>query len=441
MNFKLLYIPIGVPTFELVSAKKLFDESVELLKSLCDNVIAPDDMLLSVDDMVDFISGNDADLVVIQNSTFANSAYTEEIIKRFNCPILLWTLREPVIDGGRLRLNSLTGAFSAGNKMKMNGVRFAYTFGAPSEVKDEIATVISSAKCYKALYNLHLAQIGETPQGFDFGEGDADELAKNFGIKYSFINAEELMANAEKVTDAEAVPYLEKAKSRMVGLDDNDEHTMAFAKLYKAYTDYVGENGVGAIASRCWPDFFTKYGTPVCSVLAMLGDDNIPSSCEADVLGSVSMFIGQNLSGSPTFFGDPVSLDETENTLTFWHCGTAACSLAREDTGAEVGVHCNRKIGPTLEFGCKPYDRATILRVGRKSNGDIRIFVATGEALDKPKQFFGTSVVVKTDNDVKSLVTSLVTDGWEPHYAVAYGDYVAEIKALANMLGIEVVEY
>lgn len=439
MDFKILYIPIGVPTFELVSAKKLFDESVSLLKSICPDTIAPDDMLLSVDDMVDFIADKNADMVIIQNSTFANSAYAEKIIECFTCPILLWTLREPVIDGGRLRLNSLTGAFSAGNKMMMNGVHFAYTFGAPAEVEAEVKSAVNAAKCFKALSTLHLCQIGETPQGFDFGEGDADELMSNLGIKYSFVKAEELMHNAENVSDADAQPYLEKAKSRMVGLDDNDEHTLAFAKLYKAYADYVGDNSVGAIASRCWPDFFTKYGTPVCAVLAMLGDDNIPASCEADVLGAVSMFIGQKLTGAPTFFGDPVSLDEGENTLTFWHCGTAACSLAREDTGAEVGVHCNRKIGPTLEFGCKPSDRVTIFRVGRTNDG-LRFFVSSGQALDKPKQFFGTSVVVQTDSDVKSLVTSLVTDGWEPHYAVAYGDCVAEIKLLANYFGIEVVE-
>lgn len=439
---KLLYIPIGVPTFELVSAKKLFFESVDTLARIADEIIVPDDMLLSVDDMVEYIEEvvDEADMAVIQNSTFANSAYTEKIIEKLHCPILLWTLREPVIDGGRLRLNSLTGAFSAGNKMKMNGVPFSYCFGAPSEVRAEIEAFYNAGKCYKALNNLHLCQIGETPQGFDFGEGDEAELAKNFGIKYSFVKAEELMDSARAVSDDEAMPYLEKAKSRMVGLDDNDEHTMAFAKLYKAYCDYINENEISAIASRCWPDFFTNYGTPVCSVLGMLNDDGIPASCESDVLGSVSMFIGQNITGAPTFFGDPVSLDENENTLTFWHCGTAACSLAREDTGAQVGVHCNRKIGPTLEFGCKPCKDVTIFRVGRTTTG-VRMFVAKGEALDKPKQFFGTSVVVKTQSAVKSMVEQMVVDGWEPHYAVIYGDCVAEIKALANMQGIEVVEY
>lgn len=114
-------------------------------------------------------------------------------------------------------------------------------------------------------------------------------------------------------------------------------------------------------------------------------------ACEADTYGALSMFIGMRLSKKSVFFGDPVSLDENENTVTFWHCGTAACSLARKDTGACVGVHCNRKIGPTMEFGCMPCGRVTVFRVGKKPDGSFRFFVASGSALDKPKQFYGTS--------------------------------------------------
>lgn len=82
-------------------------------------------------------------------------------------------------------------------------------------------------------------------------------------------------------------------------------------------------------------------------------------------------------------------------------CGTAACSLAREDTGARADVHCNRKIGPTLDFGCKPEKQVTIFRIGKDGEGNFRFFIAKGEALDKPKQFNRTSVVVKTKTDAK----------------------------------------
>ena len=214
-----------------------------------------------------------------------------------------------------------------------------------------------------------------------------------------------------------------------------------FAKLYKAYAEFVKDNNVGALSSRCWPDCFTVYGTPVCAVLAILNDLDVPASCEADTYGVLSMYMGQFLTNRPTFFGDPVSMDREENTVTFWHCGTAACSLAREDTGARAGVHCNRKIGPTLEFGCKAEPRVTIFRIGKKADGTFRLFLSTGEALDRPKQFLGTSIVVRTDNCAKALVENSVKNGWEPHFVVAMGDIAAEMKVLANMLRLEVEEF
>lgn len=61
-----------------------------------------------------------------------------------------------------------------------------------------------------------------------------------------------------------------------------------------------------------------------------------------------------------------------------------------------MGVHPNRKIGPVMDFGCEACEHVTIFRVGRKPDGSFRFFIAEGSALDKPKQFNGTSVVVKT---------------------------------------------
>ena len=211
--------------------------------------------------------------------------------------------------------------------------------------------------------------------------------------------------------------------------------------MYKAYSEYVRENGIDALASRCWPDYFTEYGTPVCAVLSMLNDDGTAAACEADVYGALSMWTGMKLSSSPVFFGDPVSLNEEENTLTFRHCGTAACTLARKDTGAVVGVHPNRKIGPALDFGCEAFPEATVFRIGREPDGSYRFFILEGEALDKPKQFTGTSIVIKTTAPVREAVENSVLDGFEPHFAVMKGHHAETLKALAKMFGFKVFVY
>ena len=445
-QFQIAYIPVGVPTFHLESAEKEFKDSIALLSSLCENVKVPSEMLLSLDKLSAFLDEIDPDLIVLQNITFANAAYASEVMHRFSSvPILLWTLREPAIDGGRLRLNSLTGAYSAAGVIRsFREEPLEYIYGAPTEekVKSFINKVVRAASLKYDMRSLKLSCVGHTPQGFGFGRALDMEMLETFGVHLESIEARELIDKAKSYTDEECQAFLEDADKRMVGLDKTpSKNAKDFARLYRAYKDYVTENNIGALASRCWPDFFTSFGTPVCAVLGILNDLGIAASCETDAYGALSMYLGMKLTELPTFFGDPVSLDEKENTISFWHCGTAACSLAREDTGAVVGEHCNRHIGPTLEFGCKPSKKATIFRIGRDSEGKFRFLICTGEILDKPKQFLGTSLVVKTDKNAEEIIYSTVKNGWEPHYVVIYDDVSEELEILSHFLNLEVVKY
>lgn len=444
-KIQVAYIPVGAPTFHLESAQAEFEKSIELIKSLTEDGIYPDKMLLTIPDLETFLKEINPTLIILQNITFANAAFASEVLKRFSCPVLLWTLREPVIDGGRLRLNSLTGAYSAANTLHAFGnSRFEYVFGAPEEeeVKEKLAATIAASALKFKMRNMKLAAVGHTPQGFGFGRALDSELLQKFGITLESIEARELIDRAKTYTEEECANYLENAKEKTVGMEAIPEkNVLDFARLYKAYDDYVKENKINALSSRCWPDFFTAFGTPVCSVLAMLNDNGIAASCEADVYGALSMYIGMELTGKPVFFGDPVSLEEKESTITFWHCGTAACSLACKKTGAVIGIHPNRKIGPAMDFGCKACKEVTVFRVGRKPDGSFRFFILSGEALEKPKQFTGTSIVVQTKSPAKEIVNQSVKEGWEPHFVVIYGEVSKELEILGNMLDLEVCKY
>ncbi len=443
--FTPVYDTVGVHTNHMPSADEAFAKSCALLKNIDPNFVCPNDKLLSVDALRDYLEPLQPDLIVFQNLTFANAAYMSEVLRRFDCPVVLWTLREPVIDGGRLRLNSLTGAYSAANALRAFDDRpFVYVFGAPDEqaVLNDLLNDVRAAKLIHGMKHLRMAAVGHTPQGFGFGRALDAELMNVFGVELEAIEARELIERAKAVSETDCAACLEKTAACTCGFENTPERNRVdHAKLYKAYRDYVDEHHIGALASRCWPDFFTAYGTPVCTVLSMLNDEGVPAACEADVYGALSMWIGQKLSAQPVFFGDPVSLDEAENTLTFWHCGAAACSLARQDTGAVVGVHPNRKIGTAMDFGCEAYPSATIFRIGREPDGTFRFLIAEGEALDKPKQFIGTSIVVKTDAPVKELVTDSVRAGFEPHFAVIRGRHSEALEDLAEFMGMEVYRY
>ena len=82
MSFQVAYIPIGVGTFHLESAQNEFEKSIQLLKSLTEDGVYPDKMLLTLDDLNEFLDGIHPDLIVLQNITFANAAYACEVLKR-----------------------------------------------------------------------------------------------------------------------------------------------------------------------------------------------------------------------------------------------------------------------------------------------------------------------------------------------------------------------
>ncbi len=434
-----IFVPVGVPTYHLESAKEAFDKSVLTLKSVDCDIIVPDGVLLDLGSLESFLSSKDPDLVIFQNITFANAAYIASVLRRFDCPVLLWNRTEPQGEKpGRLKLNSLTGAFSAANCMYMAERNFEYVYGEDEEALEKIKATISAVKAKEALKKLNLLQVGHTPQGFGFGRALDSELLK-LGVNLISIEARELINLAKGYDESEVLPYIKDAKGRVRGLDKIDKKNVVdFARLYKAYFEYVTKNDIGALSSRCWPDFFTDFGTPNCAVLSILNDRGIASSCEADTLGALSMYLASFFTNAPAFFGDPVALDEENNALTFWHCGMGACSLAREDAGAVCGVHCNRKIGPTLEFGVRAQKEVTVFRLGRKQNGELRMLIATGEAPDVPQQYFGTSMVVVLD-DAKSFVQKAVESGFEPHYAVATRDIEKELVVLCKLLGLEVI--
>lgn len=79
--------------------------------------------------------------------------------------------------------------------------------------------------------------------------------------------------------------------------------------------------------------------------------------------------------------------------------------------------------------------------MAKKADGTFRFFIAKGKSLDRFKQFSGTTIVIETENNVRDIIEKSVKNGWEPHYAVAMTDISKELQALADMLGIEVVNF
>ncbi|MGQ9557207.1 MAG: L-fucose/L-arabinose isomerase family protein [Desulfurispora sp.] len=443
MSLQIAYLPLGRVTFHQPSAESIFQQSVQVLQELFPEINISPGLLTSPEMVEDYLRRlPPQDLVIYQCTTFVGGEFAATVTRLASCPVLVWAVDEPVIDGGRLRLNSLTGAFAAGNSLTAQGRPYLFVSGAPTEqrVRRKLQELLAVLRTRAALRQLVAGVVGSFPPGFAFGDLDESLLAGQLGVRVVRVEAAALMERARGYQPDEVAQARQRLLAAVANPQQVEEpYLEKYARLMQAYQDFVRENKIGALASRCWPDFFVQYGVPVCAVLSLLTDSGVPAACEADLGGALSMFTGSQLAGGPAYLGDPVALEEEHNSLIFWHCGAGACSLARPQPGARLGVHPNRQIGPTMEFGLKP-GRVTVLRLGKK-DGRLRLFALGGEALDTPQKFLGTSVAVQLDGQARALVERVVADGWEPHFALVYGDIRAELKLLGRLLGIAMVDY
>ena len=168
----------------------------------------------------------------------------------------------------------------------------------------------------------------------------------------------------------------------------------------------------------------------------MMAAKSTPCSCEADVFGTVSTLMLQAAAQEPVWMADLVDVDET--TAVFWHCGLAPLSMCDPEATPEATIHTNRKMPLLHQFPLKP-GRITIMRISQARN-DPKMTLAGAEVQRAPMAFTGTSGVVVFDKPTQDVADTIVREGLEHHYAIAYGEHRPALRAVAERIGLPVLE-
>ncbi|MED4074132.1 sulfoquinovose isomerase [Priestia endophytica] len=443
-NTTVLYIPIGRKTFDIETAEMYRNKSIHWLKESCSKVVAPEQIITSVEELQNFldsIKGIEIDSILYQSVTFADGEFMVKILEYFTQPVIVWSVREPSV-GGRLRLNSLTGGNSTSNVLRNQQHPFAFVFGNPDEkaLQERLLKQISVMRVLKALNELKIGVVGEYPPGFFFSQANEDELKEVLGVTLHKLDLQEAFKECVKIPQQEWIGEVERAEKQVIGLNRNDETVTKFAQFSTYIKRHIQREELDSLAMRCWPDFFNDLGAAPCSTLSQFTEDGIVTSCESDIHGSISMFILRELAdGNAPYLGDLVHVDEEKNSVVFWHCGAGAYSLANPSTGATAGVHPNRKMGLAMDFGLKAGE-VTIFRVSHTPDG-YRLLVMKGNALDVEQPFTGTSMEVELTTDVTDTLYDLMHAGYEPHFALVYGDVTQHLIELGRLLNLETKVY
>src|SRR5699024_2339767 len=199
-------------------------------------------------------------------------------------------------------------------------------------------------------------------------------------------------------------------------------------------------------AIQCWTSVQENFGCNVCTSMSMMSENMLPSACEVDVTGTLTMYAMQLASDSPSALVDwNNNYADDEEKCVLFHCGNWAKSFLPDVTistapilGNDVGEE--NTVG-ALE-GRTPASELTFGRLSTDDNkGTIKAYFGEGKLTDDPLNTFGTRAVASIPH-LQDLMHFVCKNGFE-HHVVMNASITADIleEAVSNYLGWEVYKH
>ncbi len=464
-------VAIARPTFDVALAQTVADTALAQIERAGLHVVGSGATLIMDADGAAHVQRDlrDArcDLLVLLQASFADSnmavALAEQAAAR-RIPVLLWATPD-ARTGGRLRLNSLCGVNLAGHALMLRGIPYDYLL-TQADDPAAVAKIAMLARVGRALRTLHGANVGvvgEHPAGFDTCAYDADALMALFGVQVQPVALADILAQAAAVDAPSRDHFVARVTTLAPNIVELDETAVrGTAGVYHALRTVADTSRWSGMAVRCWPEFFTELGCAACGAMSMLTEEQCPASCEADVNGTVTSLLLQALAGAPVFITDLVSIEAESNSAVLWHCGLAPVSMADPESEILGTIHSNRKLPLLFEFPLKP-GRVTIARLHRTAKFPLgssyldavapgrretprgaevgyQLVIGGGEMVRAPKSFTGTSGVLRFDRPATEVFDTVMRLGLEHHVSIVYGEHRDELRHVARLAGLPVVE-
>jgi len=443
-------------TFDIEFAKKKLLKTKKSLTKLNEKIIFFDDLITNDtigENAIKYFKNIKCKKFIVIQSTFTDAKFISAFAKKFRKPILFISFREKR-SGGRLRLNSLCGVnlgLHALIKNKFYSNFIIYTNDEKSFSKEILKLMrtnnyFTKKKLFKEnklkLVNKKIIKfkkpklglIGERPEGFDTCDFNNQELKSKFNANVTKIKLQSLFNTSSKVNIKKISETKKNISKNLKNINHvNQKELNKSISLFHGLEKIQQTQNIDAFAIRCWPEMFTEYGCASCGPMAMMNENKISSACEADVLGSLTCNILNQLNNKPALLVDIVDMDQKDNTAVFWHCGLAPISMAEKNTPSAT-IHSNRRKPLLHNFAFKSGD-ITIFRVS-KSENKLKFIVMNGKVLKRKNSFSGTSGVISLGKNTHKKIKNLFLSGLEHHVGFTYGDVLEDIKILGKQLKI-----
>jgi L-fucose isomerase-like protein len=216
-----------------------------------------------------------------------------------------------------------------------------------------------------------------------------------------------------------------------------------FAIVLDAWMESLG---LQATAIQCWSSMQKNFGVNVCTIMSMMSEQMMPSACEVDIAGVISMYALQLASGKPSALVDwNNNYGKDPDKCVFFHCGNWAKDFLpdiRIGTAPILGTVLGEANTVGALAGRTPAGPVTFARVSTDDlTGTMRAYAGEGWFTDDPLDTFGTKAVVRIPA-LQQLMRHICKNGFE-HHAAMTGAHCASAtcEALENYLGWQVYQH
>jgi L-fucose isomerase-like protein len=326
------------------------------------------------------------------------------------------------------RGDAFCGKISVCNNLYQYGYPFSLTEehtvhpSAPSFQAD-LQRFVSVCRVVKGLKTARLGAVGARPTIFNTVRY-SEKLLQAYGISVNTVDLSELFGAARKLEDQD--PKVKERLSAIRAYIDTSnvpsEALVKMAKLGIALDDWMTAADVDATAVQCWTSIQEHYGVNACTLMSMMSERLLPSGCEVDVMGVLSMYALQLASGKPSALVDwnnNYAL-ETDKCILF-HCGNWAKSFLAEAEMANAEILAT-VLGTENTYGtvsgraaAGPMTYARITTDDR--HGRIRAYVGEGCITDDPMDTFGCRAAVEIPG-LQKLLKYICKNGFAHHAAM-----------------------
>ncbi len=386
------------------------------------------------------------------------------LVQIFDGPAMICAAAEEsqadLMDG---RGDAYCGVLNASYAMKLRNVKAyipEYPVGTAEECADMIHEFVPMARALAALKSLKIISFGPRPSNFLACNAPIKQLY-NLGVEIEENSELDLFEAFKNHAGDERIPAKVKEMEAELGAGNKKPEVLERLAQYElTLLDWVeahkGCKEYVAIAGKCWPAFQTQFGFVPCYVNSRLTGMGIPVSCEVDIYGALSEFIGTCVTQ------DAVTLLDINNSVPadmYKEAIEGKYNYTHKDTF--MGFHCGNTCSSKLAFCEMRYQKImarnlpeevtqgtlegdiapgeiTFYRLQSTADCKLRAYIAEGEVLNVATKSFGAIGVFAIPEMGRFYRHVLIEKNYPHHGAVAFGHYGKTLFEIFKFLGVPV---